>query len=345
MSAARPKARLEARLEAVAAAARAWREPEHPDRAAAVEATLAAPNRFTEEGLAFALNHAMHALTPEALRAWQGAGRAPEPRTVGVVLGASPPLSGLRAWLAVTLLGHRFVGTASEASSVLLPAFVRAAEASLPERSRFVEADRLAEEAEAVVVAEGAEMPEGLAPELPVWHEEGGMGVAVLGGRESAEERSGLAVDVLLHEGTSSRSIHLAWAPAGLDPDPYLDALAGFREVFPPHPSTDGSLRMPAAFLEAAGQGHALGPGFLVSKGAPEAPEGAHLRWAEYASWEDVERWLRDHRSAVAFLVAGAALRRRLEGLGLPVVEPGDAHRPPLLEGDGGLRRFLLALG
>lgn len=332
-----------ARIEAVAATARAWRDPDHPDRVAAVEATLAAPNRYTEESLAFALNHAMHALSVEALQAWTEGAGVSVPRTFGVVCGGAP-LGGFREWLAVMLLGHQFVGVVSDASPALLPAFARAVEAGGLPASRFVDAAQLEREAEAVLVAEGADVPEDLAPALPLWRAGGGAGVAVLGGREGVEERSDLAVDLLLHEGASPRSVHLVWAPAGLDPDPYLDALAGFRELFPPHPDTDGSLRMPAAFLAAAKQPHAQGPGFLVSKGEPEVMDGAHIRWAEYGSLADVEEWLGAHRDEVAFVVAGEAVRPRLQASSIPVVALGDAHRPALLDGTDDLRQFLLEL-
>ena len=63
---------LDDRIAALAATARAWRDPDHPARAEAVRQTLGHHPLYTAEAVAFALNQAMHAATEKALRRWIG---------------------------------------------------------------------------------------------------------------------------------------------------------------------------------------------------------------------------------------------------------------------------------
>lgn len=332
------------RLQAVARAARAWRNPEHEARAEAVGQTLEAPNRFTEEALAFAVNAATHRLTEERLTAWLGERTAPaKPRTVAVAPGEEgAPTAGLRAALAVWLAGHRCVFCPPEASPALVPRFLATLQQETgedPFATGPVLTDALDRADAAVGGGDGearadfearcaeAQIP----PERRCWRVMA-FTVAVLDGHEDGDAREGLAEDALLYEGRGRGSVRLVWAPAGMPPDPYLDAMARFRAVFPAHEDTAGALQMQKAFLEAQGQSHAHGEGleFLVSRGAPEVQPPGHLRWTEYDEQGEVHDGLdargdRDE-SPVHAVVARPALHERLAGPA-PVVSPGTAHR------------------
>lgn len=317
----------EERIRAVADTARVWRAPEFPARAAGVEATLAAPNRFTEEGLAFALNHRMHQATPEALRAWTDGLEVQHPVNVGVVCGDDDPLAGWEAVLGAYLLGHRVAVGLSSASPAIMPAFFN----GVMDRGeaggiRFVPQHQVAQQVDSVITYQGKR----------------GSVAAVIDGQEDAAALSGLAEDVLLHEGIGPDTPAVVWAPRGLDPDALLNALAGFREFYPPHPDTDGTLALPTAFFASAKQSHATGPGFLVSKGAPEPQGPGHLRWAEYDSLAEVNAWILA-RPGLSFVVATPEVAERV-ATDVPIVAPGDAHRPSLGERNPGLIEFLAGL-
>ena len=339
-------------IRAITDAAAAWRDPAYPAREAAVKATLEAPNRFTEEGLAFALNHLTHLLRPGLLRDLLGDGTASESRTVGVVCPANVPLGGLSDMLAAFLLGHRVVVSTAPASPAILPGFVASVVDMLDESVdlvRFAPLDALFAEADALIASGEAEEMNDLAGRanaagIPSTHRllrRDGFVVAVIDGSEDAGARSGLAEDLLLHEGVSPRSAKVVWAPDALPPDAILDTLAGFRELYPAHSDTDGALRMPTAFLSSAKQPHATGPGFLLSKGDP-APQGpTHIRWATYDTLGDVTEWLRAHRDEIDFVVATESVGEQLDTT-LPLVALGDAHRPALW--DDGLLSFLASL-
>lgn len=331
---------FEALVEAVAAVAARWREPDYEPRAEASAQTLTAPNRFTGEALAFAVNQQMHQLTPEALRAWIGERRAGVPRRVGVLNAGNLPLVGLQDFLAVVLVGHPYVGTRSSKSPYLLPAFVAELREEVPGLdAAFAEADALFARAEAVLATGTDETrawaadqcaAHGIPPERRLLRGHR-YAAAVLGGRETEAELEGLAEDALLHEGLGCRNVAVVWAPAGTSPDGLLEALAHFRSVFPPHPETPGTLKMQQAFLAAVEQPHAYGDGleFLVSKGPPEPQQPGHLRWTEYAALGDAGAWIEAERDALQLIVARPDVAAHLPA-SVPYVAPGEAQRPPL---------------
>lgn len=317
------------RIAKAAALAADWRDPDFPPREAAVRATLAAGGRYTEEGLAFALNHRMHQLTADALRRWLGAGEGPaEPLAVRVSAFGGAPLGGLEEGLAAWLLGH---GAAPDDTVAPVVRAFLGAHGPLLENPDAWTAEVPADEIEERRAAAGV-------PPERVLFRPLGTAAAVLGGRERDEAWSGLAEDLLLHDGQSERTPRVVWAPEGTAPDPLLNAMAAFREYVPAHPDTDGTLSLPAAFLAAADTPRAIGPGFLVSLGAPEPQAPGHTRWAEYADLADVRRWL--EAEAASFVVAEPDVAERLRPP-VPVVAPGDAHRPPL---DPRVPAFLRAL-
>ena len=301
---------------------------------------MEAPNAFTEEALAFAVNQQMSLLTVEAMERWIGGRYAEKPLTVGVLNAGNVPLAGLQDLLAVVLTGHRYLGAVSSKSPALLPAFVadvRAHDAGLP--ASFVDVSVLFGTAEAVITT-GTD-------ETRAWAAEqaGAAGipaarrllrghrysVAVVDGRETEDERELLAEDALLHEGYGCRNTALIWAPDDLAPDAYLEAFAHFRSVFPAHPSTPGGLKMQQAFLEAVGQPHAYGDGleFLLSKGDAEVQRPGHVRWVPYADLEATAAWLREHRGELQLVAAREGLLRDLPAA-LPLEPLGWAQRPRL---------------
>ncbi len=340
--------------EAVAAVAARWEDPEHPPRAEAAAQTLAAENTFTEEGVAFVVNHAMHGLAEPALRMWIG--DAAFSGTAAVLSLGRSPLEGLHDALAAVLLGGRARVSVVPASPALLPAFFAGVQEAVGEKRVAFAPQPAAFDGADVALGTGTQdehaawsrladrhgIPEDRRLFRPVR-----FGVAVMDGKEDRAALSGLAEDVLLHDGAAPRSARLLWAPADLSPDPLLDALAAAREMLPAHPATDGRLAMPAAFLKAAKQSHAVGPGFLVSRGDPAVQDGAHLRWAEYDALSEVAGWLAEHEAEVGFVTTRPALAEALRAArlpaGIPVIEPGDAHRPSLEEAASGAVPFLSA--
>ncbi|PSQ99482.1 MAG: hypothetical protein BRD48_04205 [Bacteroidetes bacterium QS_9_68_14] len=354
------------RVRAVAGAARAWRDPDHDARAEAVQQTLDAPGRFTTEALAFAVNAATHALSAaERMRAWLGERSAPAGTHVVAVAPSEEggPLVGLRAALAAFLAGHRVVFRAPGASPALVPAFMQAARQRADEEGpAFATAPALPEALEQADAAIGGGDEEARAsfearcaeaqvpPERRRWRGPA-FAVAVLDGHESDDEREELAEDALLYDGWGRRSVRLVWAPAGTDPDPYFQAMARFRAVFPVHEDTPGALQMQKAFLEARDEPHAHGDGleFLVSRGAPQVQPPGHVRWVEYDALGEVQGWLarhaaRDGDPSVQAVLAREDVRERLDGVPAPAWPLGTAHRHVLEAPGEGVLDFAAGL-
>ena len=330
----------DALIEAIVRVAEAWQDPEHPPRAEAAEQTLRAPNRFTEEAVAFAVNQQMSLLSAEAMTVWIAGRRAVAPRVVGVLNAGNIPMVGLQDFLAVVLMGHRYLGTVSSKSPVLLPAFVAAVREEIPSLpARFVDISEVWAQAEALI-ATGSEETRAWAEAQSKLHRIPAAqcllrghryAVAVIDGHESEAEREGLAEDALLHEGLGCRNLALIFAPKSLKPDAYLESFAAFRGVFPPHPDTPGALSMQQAFLEALDLPHAYGDGleFLLSKGEPDVQGPAHLRWVEYDDLGEVAAWLTRHRDDLQLIAARPSLAAHLPRV-LSLDAPGEAQRPPL---------------
>ncbi len=331
---------LERLIEAVVRTAERWRDPEHPPRKTAVDRTLKASDSFTAEAIAFAVNQQMALLTVDSLYAWAPGHPAETARMVGVLNAGNVPLVELQDLLAVLLAGHRYLGTVSSRSPYLVPAFARdLAQAATDISIEFVDSDELFAKADAVIATGSDETAawvdeqceaSGIAREYRLIRGHR-FSIAVIDGRESADELEQLAEDVLLHEGFGCRNVAVLWAPKGQSPDDLLSSFANFRGVFPAHEATPGRIKMQRAFLEALDVPHAYGDGleFLMSKGDPEPQKPGHLRWSEYSSLAEVEKWLGEHRDEVQIVVARPGLQERLD-LVIPLVAPGDAQRPPL---------------
>ena len=306
---------MTARTDALAAAALDWRDPDHEPRHRAAREAVAR-GATTEEAAAFACNQFAAACTAEALARWARAEAARLP-LVAVRQAGDVPMLGARAFAAAALFAEQVhLGTREP----LLQAFAA-------DVNGRVGGTLLAPEPGTPAAVLDASDPETRhareAPGSPVWHAPSVPQVAIVGGAETDDEWIGLAEDLLLHDGRSPHSVRVVWAPDHLSPDDLLDAMAGFRELFPARPDLDGTLQMPRAFLKAAGTPHAWAPGFMLSKGDPEVQAAGHVRWAPYTSLDQLQS-----AGAGGLMVAAPALAAALGGI--ETIPPGDAHRPPL---------------
>lgn len=334
------------RCEALVDVAADWREPDHPPRERAVAETLEASNRWTEEALDYALNRWMQRLTLEALTDWLESPAPDAPMTIGVLHGSAAPLDGLRDAVAVWTGGHVYLGCLPEASPALLPAFADEVQERAEDiQATFVEEELLFERASAVMAqpdrdghdAVHEQCDEHDIPEKRRLIRPSRLVVAVLDGHESDDARGGIAEDVLLYEGGGHQRLSILWAPTDLSPDPYLEAMARFRGVFPAHPDTPGALQMQKAFLEARDDPRAFAEGleFLVSRGAPEIPSpNGHIRWSEYEDLDEVDDWIRNQGEALYAVVAREPLHDQLPA-SWPLRTPGGLHIPPLDDNEG----------
>ena len=302
------------RIEIVATVASEWCDPEHRPRQEATQAALAADNRFTEGAIVYTLNHWMHACTPEALDAVIA--EVPDtdpPGWVGVRHGAERPAEGLAEACLLLASGYGYAGRLSETAAALVPAVMDSIRALWPRAPIRMATD------DAVLNGAGSVIAKKESPSI-----------SLIDGNETGTEREGWAEDALLYEG-QGRSVSVVFAPHGLNPDPYFEALAQFRGVVPAHDDTPGALQMQQAFLEAQEAPYACADdlSFLVSRGAPEVHASAHLRWVPYETLDEVTDWITTHAAKWHAVTVRSHLHDHLS-LPLPVYEPGTLHRPSL---------------
>jgi len=322
-----------------------------------VAETLEAPNRWTEEALDYALNRWMQRLTLEALTNWVGPSTSASRTTVGVLHGAADPLEGFRDAVAVWAHGHSYFGHLPDASPALLPAFADEVQQRAEDVAvEILEREALFERASAVMAQPEQTDVDAVCRECDAHGISGNRRlirpqrrvVAVLDGHEGDDARGGIAEDVLLYDGGGHRRLSILWAPADLSPDPYLEAMARFRGVFPAHPDTPGALQMQKAFLEARDEPRAFAEGleFLMSRGAPEIPSpNGHIRWSEYDTLDEVDAWIQDQGDVLYSVAARASLHDQLPSP-WPLRSPGGLHIPPLNDREGEqIASFVHALG
>jgi hypothetical protein len=340
-------------FEACAAVAEKWADPDHPARSDAVRAALGDENvRATEEALAYALNHFAGQVEVEALSEWLGGRWREEEGTAGLWDDDPVPGDGLRSLLAVWGTGRAFVGCLGGEAKHLVPAFAREVQARVSSLSARVagpgEPETLFEHADALFARPSPATVDHVEEKVRVGAENRGIPparrhvrpprytVGAIDGNESDDQREGVAEDMLLHEGRGVRRLALLWAPEDLSPDPYLEAMATFRGVFPAHDDTPGTLQMQQAFLEAQDAPHAYAAGleFLLSRGTPEVQKPAHVRWTEYDRLEEVSAWVTEHDDRVYAVVARPDVQGRID-VPVPVVAPGAVRRPPLDDPEG----------
>lgn len=324
------------RISALSAAAADWREPDHPDREAAVKAALAANNRCTKEAMAFTLNQRMHTLTAEALTAWaEDIPQTANPQPVALVDEGDTPLSTFHLWIAVILAGHTVQYRPPPAFPGLLPAFADAVTGYLGHALLTLHDGSLDSPHVNAVIAKSKNKQPGNKkhkqhPRPILWIGQH-TSIAIVGANPTEETWEGIAEDALLYDGMGNTSPRLLFAPAECDPDAFLDACAHFRAIYPAHQETPGRLKMQQAMLEALDVPHGYSDdlGFLVSKGEAELQSPGHIRWVPYASLRDISPQLPPDLNLV---VAPDAVARKVGRLtpGIPRIPPGTAHRPSI---------------
>jgi hypothetical protein len=336
---------MAALIEAMVRTAGLWRDPEHPPRARAIEATLACENRFTLEALAFAIDQQMSSVTVDSISNWLSGRRAAQAVEVGVLSAGNVPLAGFQDLLAVLLTGHSYFGVTSSKSPALLPAFVEDAGSTVGERARFGSFDDMLGRVSAVIATGSDETRDmvkqrasdaGIPPERMLLRGSR-YSVAVIDGSETVDDLDGLAEDILLHEGLGCRNVAIVFADERQSPDALLEAMARFRGVFPAHERTPGALTMQRAMLAAVDAPHAYGDGleFLVSKGEPDVQIPGHVRWTPYGEIGEACSWIDRHESELQVLASSSTVGRRIQSIlpdlaSLELVGLGEAQRPPL---------------
>lgn len=310
--------------------AHTWTDPDHAPRQTAIEAAAEADDYpFTEAHITFAVNQQMDAAVQASLHnvAQQPAG----PEAMQVELAAHTPLYGLPLITYLTLRGAQVYLADAPSERPVLHAVLSAAQHALSVEAKHAPVQWSAPAPPSVpTAAMGPPNADALTtadypcPEHPAW--------VVLDGNESADEREALAEDLLVYDGESPQHVDLIWAPEGLRPDAYLEALAHMRAAVPAHERIPGTLQMQQALLDAQDAPHAYAENltFLFSKGAPDPQRGLHVRWTSYDALSEMRDALDKADTPAGSVRCRAAIAERVQRHvpdGVDIEPLGTLHR------------------
>lgn len=266
-------------------------------------------------------------LQPSTLQRWLSSyTRTATPKRVAIIMAGNIPLVGFFDLLCVLCSGNEAHIKPSSKDRVLTRYIVdllRSIEPSIPIY------DYIAKERYDMVIATGGDE----ANRYFESHFEGTKrllrgsrhSVAVLSGKESAEELEALVEDITAYSGLGCRSVSMIFAPEGYD-------------IALPHTTaTNAKLRRNIASMRAlyTMQERVFGDhgAFLTIEGSTFATSLALVVVQRYRDIEDVRAWLREHSAHIQCVVS----HLDIEGC----VAPGEAQHPTLWDYADGVDTML----
>ena len=185
---------------------------------------------FTEESSIYALRYWAVALSEDALEQWLSAYDAPanSPRVVALIMAGNIPLVGFHDLISVLLTGHNALVKSASKDTLLLKYLVGLLTSFNPElKNRIRFTDGKLDTFDAVIATGSTNTSryfEYYFSSKPHIIRKNRHGVAVLSGRETPAELSGLAEDVFRYFGMGCRSVSKLYVPQGYDFDPLFNA-------------------------------------------------------------------------------------------------------------------------
>jgi hypothetical protein len=193
---------------------------------------------FTFEEQKRALRGIVHLLDEDKLLKWTasypGTENTKNPKTAGVIMAGNIPMVGFHDLLCVLLSGNRLQAKCSGNDAVLLPWFAKMlAEAD----ERFADEITFTERIAGIdaVIATGsnnsARYFEYYFGKYPHVIRKNRNGVAVLTGKENADDLHQLGIDIFSYFGMGCRNVTKLYVPEGYDFNTFYEAMKDFPEV------------------------------------------------------------------------------------------------------------------
>ena len=287
---------------------------------------------FTKENQEMAVRSiATHFLKRELLESWAARypiSDRPTGKTVGIVMAGNIPLVGFHDWLCVFLAGHEAQIKLSEKDAYLFPYLIKIMESLDPNMAGWVETvDRL-KDFDAVIATgsnNSARYFEAYFGKKPHIIRRNRNGVAVLSGRESAEELRRLGLDVFAYYGLGCRNVAKIYVPEGYVFEPLLEALHEYREAVLNDRYKNNFDYNYALFILNKITFKANGC-ILLKEDELTASRIACLHYAHYKSLKEVEEELVERGEEVQCVVAQPGL------LSLATIGFGETQTPGLMD-------------
>ena len=266
---------------------------------------------FTEESSIYALRYWADALSEDALEQWLSAYTAPaiNPQVVALIMAGNIPLVGFHDLISVLLTGHNALVKSATKDTLLLKYLVGLLtdfDPELKSRIRFTEGKLDAFDA---VIATGSTNTsryfEYYFSNKPHIIRKNRHGVAVLSGRETPAELSGLAEDVFRYFGMGCRSVSKLYVPRGYDFDPLFNAFYPYKYLIDHQKYGNNYDYNKAVYLMSGSP--MLDNGFLLLKEDPGlgSPIGT-LFYESYEKQDAVAQRLQAMEEELQCIVAGS---------------------------------------
>lgn len=192
---------------------------------------------FTQDNLRYALQQWAPLLTEQALTDWVAAYNFNDsnPKTIAIIMAGNIPLVGIHDLLAVLISGNKALVKLSHNDKLLLPYLTQRLIKADSQWEDFISYsnDRL-NDFDAVIATGSnntARYFEHYFGKYPSIIRKNRSSVAVLSGKESAEELQGLCNDVMRYYGLGCRNVSKVYVPVGYDFDKLFNALYDWKHL------------------------------------------------------------------------------------------------------------------
>lgn len=278
------------------------------DKEELMVATAAVNPWFTETNISLALEGVLVYLEPESLVQWLDSYDLPgEQKRIGIVMAGNIPLVGFHDFLSVILAGHIAVIKLSSQDKVLIQFIIdRLLEINPAFGNQIDIVDKLPKVD--AVIATGSDNSsryfKKYFKDIPHIIRKNRTSVAILNGRENADELKILGKDIFSFFGLGCRNVAKIYIPKGYDITKLLDALEGYQEVIN-HPKYFNNYEYNKAIYLVNRVEH-LDTGYvLFTKDEEVSSPLAVVYYEEYNSMEELEVKLEDFSEKLQCIIAG----------------------------------------
>lgn len=191
---------------------------------------------FTEENVRFSLSQWSTLLTERKLKEWlRDYDLQPvTPKTVGIIMAGNIPLVGFHDFICVLLTGHRVQIKQSSNDSIILPVLVSYLQAIQSYFKKYIHFDDSFTTVDAIIATGSnntARYFEYYFSKKPHIIRKNRNSVAILTGKESAEQLASLGEDIFRYYGLGCRSVSKIFVPKDYKFDPFFEAIYEYQDI------------------------------------------------------------------------------------------------------------------
>jgi len=278
------------------------------------------------------------------LEQWTASYNIPEDRTevkrIGTVMAGNIPMVGFHDLLCVYLSGHKLVMKLSDKDKVLLSFVIELLEEIDPASKAHFEIVEKLENFDAVI-ATGSDNSsryfEAYFGKYPNIIRRNRNSVAVLNGKETAEELVALGKDVFQYFGLGCRNVSKLYVPKDYDFDPLLTALHEYREI-QHHDKYKNNFDYNYTMLILNQVPHYANGCILIKEEKEIASRIASLHYEYYEGEDELKKELYDLKEKIQCVVGQ-------EEIGLEMIPFGKAQQPGLMDYADGVDTMAFLMG